>query len=453
MQSIFSKIAFGIAGIITMLSAGTSNAQVSFSLPAHTATQPLSAAEYFYDTDPGRGNGTTIALGTGTDINTSLAANISGLAKGAHRLFVRSRNSSGEWSAANSLVFVSYTLVNALPAAVSGSQQVTAAEYFVDTDPGPGNGVGVALPAVGADVTASNIGVNVSSLSLGIHRVYFRSRNADGKWSLASGSTFTILVGSLSSLPAHTGGKLVSSIEYFVDNDPGYGNGTIISVTPTADLVNQTFAADISTLADGPHTLFIRSLNGRSLTTAKSFQIGGVALPIKWLSVDGWLQGDKVAITWSAGEEKDCREYVIERSGDGRIFSPTGTVSRFEDAAAAHSYSFSDRQPLEGSSYYRIMQRDISGKTSYSPVISIRKGATAAEIRINNPVSNTLTIKRLGEEAEAIELSVFNTTGVEVMHIASSNEVIQQVDVSGLPPGMYLLHQKTGGKALSFIKQ
>ncbi|GAB5523834.1 MAG: hypothetical protein Roseis2KO_17060 [Roseivirga sp.] len=62
----------------------------------------ISAAEYFFNTDPGFGNATAIPISTaGQELVLTFDADISGLADGVHVLHTRTRDSNGFWSLTN----------------------------------------------------------------------------------------------------------------------------------------------------------------------------------------------------------------------------------------------------------------------------------------------------------------------------------------------------------------
>src|SRR5687767_10171544 len=64
-----------------------------------TSGQTISRAEYFFDTDPGLGNGTTLAVPFPSDnVVFTPAISTSGLDPGYHVLFIRTKSSDGLWS-------------------------------------------------------------------------------------------------------------------------------------------------------------------------------------------------------------------------------------------------------------------------------------------------------------------------------------------------------------------
>jgi hypothetical protein len=96
----------------------------------------LSQAEYFWDTDPGEGNGTTITASDGNFNSAFEKIAISGLGApsvGLHKFCVRVKDNLGVWSpVVTNVIKVESTTT---PTPVSLSQ----AEYFWDTDPGEGS--------------------------------------------------------------------------------------------------------------------------------------------------------------------------------------------------------------------------------------------------------------------------------------------------------------------------
>lgn len=195
--------------------------------------QFITHLEYFFDTDPGVGNGTSIVLPSPADtIIYSTTINTTGLQGGNHVLFIRSKLANGKWSLYEPQQFFIQHSIN-------------AAEYFFDTDPGIGNATAlVVAPGVVPATHAATI--STAGLQGGNHILFIRTRDNSGKWSLYEPRDF------------HVRSNIVAA-EYFFDTDPGVGNATVL---PVASLTEPaTHAATISTigLQGGNHVLFIRT--------------------------------------------------------------------------------------------------------------------------------------------------------------------------------------------------
>ncbi|MDO6429036.1 CARDB domain-containing protein [Flavitalea sp. BT771] len=255
--------------------------------PAPAAAKNIIAAEYFFDTDPGAGGGSAIAVTASVDLaNLSATVSTAGLSVGTHRLYFRTKNLDGSWSLTaekDMIVNLDYSY----PSAPAAAKNIIVAEYFFDSDPGAGNGSAI---AVGGSVDLANLSATVSTagLSVGTHRLYFRTKNLDGSWSLTAEKDMIVNL-DYSYPPAPAATQNIVRAEYFIDTDPGAGNATAIALTPGVDLASTSITVATGSLSDGKHTLYLRTKNqeGRwSHTAIDSFHVG-VELPSWALSPAG----------------------------------------------------------------------------------------------------------------------------------------------------------------------
>lgn len=104
---------------------------------------------------------------------------------GPHYYEVRMQGTNGTWSNWQGKWF-----------RVSGETHLTAAEWFVDTDPGYGFGTPIPLPVDGAwnepeeDFVVS--GVTVTNLTEGRHQLIIRAKDSNGDWGIPSQTTFYV---------------------------------------------------------------------------------------------------------------------------------------------------------------------------------------------------------------------------------------------------------------------
>lgn len=108
---------------------------------------------------------------------------LTGLAPGSHSLYVRFLDSLGRWSQPIGKDFI--YICNRL---------ITAAEYFIDSDPGEGHGTALTIPGgSGTIVAVGPVQVPIVGLASGIHTLFVRFREQSGGWSAPVGKQFTIL--------------------------------------------------------------------------------------------------------------------------------------------------------------------------------------------------------------------------------------------------------------------
>ncbi len=220
--------------------------QYFFTSGAFTSNSQIITAEYFFDTDPGVGNGSTLNIGTGDTIaNTFVIPVPNNLSSGVHYLTIRVKNSNQFWSHYQTQLFF-------VSGSSSSSGIISQIEYFFDSDPGVGNGN--SLSFTGADTVTQLFTIPVTGLNPGFHQLNVRAKNDDNIW----GHTFTQ---SFIVSAQITGGKIAGA-EYFIDTDPGNGNGTPIIVNPAVDTYTNNLTLPIpNNLEEGNHTMVIRVKN------------------------------------------------------------------------------------------------------------------------------------------------------------------------------------------------
>ncbi len=210
----------------------------------------INRVEYYVDTDPGYGNGISLGVSPGQDLaGLSFNIDIVPLNPGVHIVGIRSRDANGAWSHDNKYLFV-----KPYSSAATIQPNITRVEYYVDTDPGRGNGT--ALPISPAtDLPGLSFNVDLVPLNQGVHLVGIRSRDANGAWSHDNKWIFLKPFATGVATPQPN----ITRVEYYVDTDPGYGNGISLGVTPGTDLAGLSFNVNLLPLNQGVHIIGVRS--------------------------------------------------------------------------------------------------------------------------------------------------------------------------------------------------
>lgn len=301
-------------------------------LSLQLCAQTINKVEYFIDADPGFGNATNVSTAAATNITGLLIpADISALTKGFHNLFVRSRDDGGKWSLSSRWMFVKEDL------AVNANKL----EYFVDTDPGFGNGTNVPVTP-GTNIADLAIPVDISALSRGFHAICLRSKDDAGSWSLTNCRMFV----------KEFARANVNKAEYFVDTDPGFGNATDVPVAASLNISNVAIPIDISSLSRGMHAIYLRTkdLNGT------------------WSLTNRWIFFRDIA-----QENVQAGEYFFDTDpGFG-----SGTAIPFGGGLGTNVADFSFGAGLfgipNGIHYLFVRTREVNGKWSLTNVIQFDK--------------------------------------------------------------------------------
>lgn len=150
-----------------------------------TSINQIVKYQYYFNQDPGlgiAGNGAVVQVNPADTVQLVLSIALpAGLAPGAHHLYFRTMGINGSWSVAERRLLYVKDIE---------SKQITAMEYYIDNDPGPGNAN--PYPITPADSLQLTAAISVPCLSEGVHYLYWRARNAEGVWSIIARDTFEV---------------------------------------------------------------------------------------------------------------------------------------------------------------------------------------------------------------------------------------------------------------------
>jgi hypothetical protein len=218
--------------------------------------QTIVAGEYFFDQDPGVGNAVPVSVTAAAQINQQVNVPIGALPEGFHSLSMRFKTSTGHWG------HYTQRLVYVLAAANLSVSNFSAAEYFIDNDPGVGNGQSFVITSGSTVSTLLNISLN--GLSEGFHTLAIRFKNAAGKWALYTQRLFYVVTDG-------SGAANIVAGEYLIDADPGVSMATPVAVTITPGATVATLIdVPVSGLSEGFHTLALRFKNANGVWGAYS---------------------------------------------------------------------------------------------------------------------------------------------------------------------------------------
>jgi Secretion system C-terminal sorting domain len=174
------------------------------------------------------------------------------------------------------------------------------------------------------------------------------------------------------------------------------------AVTPAGNVVYQSFAAPDTNSFTGCAPSYIT-------------QNGG-SLPIKLSYFSARAENNTRAIlNWVTEAEIDNEYFTIERSQDNKNYNPIGMVMGAVTTSLQQKYEYKDN--LQGVDmgkvvYYRIKQTDIDGKSTYSPVRTVKFNQKQNIIQVNpNPIVDNITVKYMSDVSGSMDIRIINTNG------------------------------------------
>lgn len=136
------------------------------------------------------------------------------------------------------------------------AQQINAAEYFWDVDPGEGNATAMSAVDGNFNNALEKILANTSALpASGVHSFNMRVKDGSNKWS----KPFKTIIDITPAIVSKRAVK-VSLAEYFWDTDPGQGNATLLLAFDGAydQALETVFQSGIALPSVGIHKFFMR---------------------------------------------------------------------------------------------------------------------------------------------------------------------------------------------------
>lgn len=140
------------------------------------------------------------------------------------------------------------------------------------------------------------------------------------------------------------------------------------------------------------------------------------ALPVELLNFDGILTDNGIELLWSTASELNNNYFELERSTDGIAFEVIGKIQGNGTVTEIMNYSYLDKKPYFGVSYYRLVQIDYDGNYKmYNPIaLDNNQYRTGIELSLYPNPTNKENINlrvAIGDENSPIKLTIFDASG------------------------------------------
>jgi hypothetical protein len=182
---------------------------------------------------------------------------------------------------------------------------------------------------------------------------------------------------------------------------------------------------------------------------------GPITLPIELLSFTAKPKLNSVILEWSTATELNNDFYTLERSTNGADFQPIGTVDGSGTTNWVMNYSFEDRDPIDGVSYYRLRQTDFNGHTATFNIVAV-EFHPVSDFSLNlfpNPSDGSaISLVVNADDQAQLSLSIYDLVG-KIIYTTDlfagkkgDNTFTLEFD-QRLAPGMYSVSCVSGNKA------
>ena len=266
----------------------------------------------------------------------------------------------------------------------------------------------------------------------------------NGAFSAAAGSSVTLLNrASLNNIYWQIGGR--------ADMATGATFRGTILVNGAIGLGNEaTFLGRIFSRS-GAVTMYNNFIIANSAAAANA----NIPLPVTLTSFTTDTQGADTRLQWTTASEKNTAYFDVERSTDGRTFTPIGRVAAQGNTSQPHTYTWTDtekNQLATASVYYRLRMVDADTTTTYSPVRQVKVERTATgQLEMQaypNPFQQQLEVQIIAKQAGPATIQITDVLGHRVMQgeltLTAGSNILPLDDAQKVGPGLYLLQVQQG---------
>ncbi len=187
---------------------------------------------------------------------------------------------------------------------------------------------------------------------------------------------------------------------------------------------------------------FLKTLTDNSIATDPRWSDPfPVALPIDLLAFTGEKRKTGILLEWQTASETNNRFFTIERSVDGQNWQPLSNINGAGNSASLQAYSYLDAHPLNGLQYYRLLQTDVDGSSTYSKVVSVLWNKIELTFSVYpNPTRGRMSLEWGSNLPEGkIDIRIYDAFGKLVVTISDKAIDNQSIDISTLKTGMYFV--------------
>lgn len=171
-------------------------------------------------------------------------------------------------------------------------------------------------------------------------------------------------------------------------------------------------------------------------------------LPIHLQSFTAAPAGANNTLSWRTATEDVGGTFTLQHSKDGSTFTDRAVV---KGNGFASVYHYTDNKPLQPTTYYRLKVKEADGSIIYSSIEKVQRTFATNSISIAPvPATTTVTLVTNNSQLNGTIATLTDMMGRQIRKITL--KASQQIDISGLKAGTYIL-RLTNGETVKIMKQ
>lgn len=212
---------------------------------------------------------------------------------------------------------------------------------------------------------------------------------------------------------------------------------------------NNSSTADSLSIA-GPGTYSVRVNFVDGCTISDTIQISlRTPLPVTLTNFSAHVQDCQAYLNWNATGAVNFNRFIVERSTDGAKYNDIAAVDYVK---GTEEYTYRDKMPGNGKSFYRLRLLDNNGAYQYSQSVSVTADcAPVVEVSLSpNPTSGLVVVKNLASGMNTIVVT--DAMGRIINTIAVADQSSAVMDLGKYADGIYMVRIANEQGSVTMIK-
>lgn len=201
----------------------------------------------------------------------------------------------------------------------------------------------------------------------------------------------------------------------------------------------------------------VKDASGNEFTRTEELDNSCTILPVKFAAFTAArskTNKQQVELSWTTAQEQNNKGFYVQRNTDGS-WKDVGFVFSAADngnSNVALNYRFKDENVNPGVLQYRLLQVDLDGKTTYSPVVSVMGETPKSSVVVYPNPAVGGNVNLVFADTWAKDILVSDLSGRMVQQYR--NVTAGSYKINGLKTGFYtvqITNTKTGEKTIQKI--
>lgn len=215
-------------------------------------------------------------------------------------------------------------------------------------------------------------------------------------------------------------------------------NGDIISNYNPALLSVKLTSATVGALSTS-FTYAYRDAAGAVDNTPATYTINwAIALPVtlKLFTVQVNSDCSAIMLKWSTAAEQNSKQFLVERSSNGRDWKVIGNVAASGNSSSEMNYQYADASVTAGNYLYRLRMVDVDMQEKISEIVSVNFNCFKVQYSVYPvPVRDMLTVELKGKGLK--QLLIYNSMGQIIKSETVNGASVLQINTNNWSNGIY----------------